>query len=309
MKIWITGADGMVGRNLRADPRAAEHEILAPTRRELDLTDAAATRAFVVRHEPHLIINTAGLVGGIQANMAAQARFLGENLAIGLNVLNAAAEVGTPRLINLGSSCMYPRDLAGRLSEDRLLTAPLEPTNEGYALAKIAVCKLTSALAGEDERRQWRTIIPCNLYGAFDHYDPARSHLMAAILAKVDRAMRDGAGSVEIWGDGEARREFLFAGDLADFIWRFHDRLAEVPDVINVGAGEDATINAYYLAVAAALGYSGTFTHDLARPVGMRRKLLDVAAQTRLGWRPATPLNVGLLAAAADLRRRYPDGV
>ena len=308
MKILITGAGGMVGRNLIADSRCADHHVLAPSRANLDLTDAVATLAFVDRNRPDLIINAAGLVGGIQANMASNARFLAENLAIGLNVLNAAARSDVPRLINLGSSCMYPKDLDGVLTEDRLLTARLEPTNEGYALAKIAGCKLTTALGREGVARIWRTLIPCNLYGAFDHYESSRSHMVAAALDKVERAVRDDAKTVEIWGDGEARREFLFAADLADFIWRFHDRLADLPEVMNVGVGEDVTINDYYRACALAVGYRGGFSHDLTRPVGMRRKLLDVSAQSELGWRPPTPLAAGLLATVADFRRQYPDG-
>ena len=308
MKILITGAGGMVGRNLIADPRRARHDILAPSRADVDLTDGAVTAAFIDRHRPDMIINAAGLVGGIQANMASDARFLAENLAIGLNVLTAAARSDVPRLINLGSSCMYPKDLDGSLTEDLLLSAPLEPTNEGYALAKIATCKLTTGLGRDGVGRTWRTLIPCNLYGAFDHYEPSRSHMVAAALAKVERAVRDDARTVEIWGDGEARREFLFAGDLADFIWRFHDRLADLPEVMNVGVGEDVTINDYYRACAVAVGYRGGFSHDLARPVGMRRKRLDVSAQSKLGWRPPTPMAAGLLATVADLRRQYPNG-
>lgn len=308
MKILITGAGGMVGRNLIANPRRASHDVLAPSRAEVDLTDRAVTAAFIDRHRPDLIINAAGLVGGIQANMASDARFLAENLAIGLNVLTAAARSDVPRLINLGSSCMYPKDLDGSLTEDLLLSAPLEPTNEGYALAKIATCKLTTGLGRDGVGRTWRTLIPCNLYGEFDHYEPSRSHMVAAALAKVERAVRDDARTVEIWGDGEARREFLFAGDLADFIWRFHDRLADLPEVMNVGVGEDVTINDYYRACAVAVGYRGGFSHDLARPVGMRRKRLDVSAQSKLGWRPPTPMAAGLLATVADLRRQYPNG-
>ena len=307
MRVLVTGAGGMVGRNVLADPRAADHEVFAPSRATLDLTDAGAVLAYVDRQRPELIIHAAGRVGGIQANMAEPARFLADNLAMGLNLLTAAARAEVPRLINLGSSCMYPRDLDGRLSEDRLLSAPLEPTNEGYAIAKIAICRLTTYLGREGNRRTWRTLIPCNLYGAFDNYDTARSHLLAAIVAKIDRAVREGSPSVEIWGDGEARREFLFAGDLADFIWSFHDRLAALPEVINVGTGEDDTINAYYRAVAETLGYRGGFTHDLSRPVGMRRKLMDVAVQTRLGWTPKTALAAGLEATAADYRRRVHD--
>ena len=302
MKILLTGARGMVGRNLLAHPGARGHEILGPGREALDLRDGAASLAYIEALRPDLIIHAAGVVGGIQANINENARFLADNLAIGLNVLTAAARVGVPRLINLGSSCMYPRDVDGLLGEDLLLTRPLEPTNEGYALAKIAAWKLAQLFDLERSDLCYRTLIPPNLYGRFDHYDPVRSHLMPAIIRKIEDAKARGEASIEIWGDGDARREFMYAGDLADFIWRFHDRLEVLPDTLNVGVGEDATINAYYRAAAAALGYEGGFHHDLSRPVGMRRKLLDVGRQHRLGWTPPTGLAEGLIAAAADYR-------
>ena len=303
MKILVTGAAGMVGRNLLADPRAGRHVILAPPRNELDFTDSVACDAYLVRERPDLIIHLAAMVGGVQANVDAPATFLADNLAISLNLLTAARSSETPRLINLGSSCMYPRDRQGALSEDQLLTGPLEPTNEGYALAKLAAWKLTQAFGREAPGRLWRTLIPPNLYGPHDRYDPARSHLLAAAIAKIDHALSIDAPEVEIWGDGMARREFMFAGDLADFIWRFHDRLDDLPETVNVGVGEDATVNDYYRTVASVVGYGGAFRHDLGRPIGMRRKLLDVTGQMRLGWRPATPLAQGVAAAVAAYRR------
>jgi len=303
MKILVTGAGGMVGRNLLADPRALRHHILSPSRSELDLADRVACDAFMAREQPDLIIHLAAVVGGLQAHITAPATFLADNLSIGLNLLSAARRAETPRLINIGSSCMYPRDREAALREDQLLTGALEPTNEGYALAKIAAWKLTQAFGRETPDRLWRTLIPPNLYGPHDRFDPARSHLLAAAIAKTDRALLEGAREVEIWGDGTARREFLFAGDLADFIWRFHDRLEDLPETLNVGAGEDATVDDYYHAVASVMGYRGTFRHDPDRPVGMRRKLLDVTGQTRLEWRPATPLATGLGVAVAAYRR------
>jgi GDP-L-fucose synthase len=302
MKILVTGAAGMVGRNLLADPRSGRHLILAPTRNELDLTDSIACDAYLVRERPDLVIHLAAVVGGVQAHIDAPATFLADNLAIGINLLGAARRAETPRLINLASSCMYPRDRQGALSEDQLLTGPLEPTNEGYAIAKIAAWKMTQAFGREAPGRLWRTLIPPNLYGPHDRYGPARSHLLAAAIAKIDRALSLDSPEVEIWGDGTARREFMFAGDLADFIWRFHDRLEDVPETLNVGVGGDATVNDYYRTVAAVMGYRGAFSHDLGRPVGMRRKLLDVTGQARLGWRPATPLVEGISAAVAALR-------
>jgi len=301
VKVLITGSGGMVGRNLMADSRAAEHELLHPSRRELELSDAAACLAYVDRHRPDAIIHLAALVGGIQANIQAPARFLSENLTIGLNVIGAARLVGTPRVINLGSSCMYPRDINHPLSEDRLLSGPLEPANEGYALAKLAIWKLADAI-GAETGLLYRTFIPPNLYGAFDTFDPVRSHLVAAAILKIDAAMRHGRGEVEIWGDGEARREFMFAADLADFIWDHLDRLHLLPPRMNVGVGVDRTVGEYYRAVADVLGFDGVFVHDLGRPVGFGRKLLDVTVQTDLGWRPATSLAAGIAAAAGYFR-------
>jgi len=302
MKILVTGASGMVGRNLLADPRAGAHRILEPTRAELDLTDRGATRAYLARERPDLVVHLAAVVGGIQANIDGQARFLADNLAIGLNLLTAARQVGVPRLINLASSCMYPVGAPQPLGEASLLSGPLEPTNEGYALAKIAAWKLAHLLSAQAPDLAWRTIIAPNLYGPHDRFDPVRSHLVPAAILKIDAAMRQGANLVEIWGDGTARRELMFAADLADFLWRFHDRLEDLPDPLNVGAGADRTVGEIYQAVAAALGFEGAFVHDLAKPTGVREKRLDINAQTRLGWRPATTLAAGLAATVAYIR-------
>jgi len=306
MKILVTGASGMVGRNLLADPRAAAHDILGPTRGELDLRDKVACEAWLARGRPDLVIHLAAVAGGIQANIDHPARFLVDNLAIGVNLLTAARAAGVGRLINLGSSCMYPRDLPGTLTEDQLLTGPLEPTNEGYALAKIAAWKLCQAMNRETPGLRYVTLIPPNLYGAHDRYDPVWSHLVAAAILKIDMAQREGRREVEIWGDGAARREFLFAADLADFIWRHLGRLGDLPETMNVGFGVDLTVTQYYHAAARALGYDGAFIHDINKPTGMRRKLLDVSAQRRLGWDPPTGLTAGVAAAVEDYRSRRP---
>jgi GDP-L-fucose synthase len=302
MRILLTGGSGVVGRNILADPRAAAHEIWTPSRADLDLLDAAVCRRFVADLAPDLVIHSAAVVGGIQANIDGGGRFLGENLAIGLSVVGAARAAKIPRLINLASSCIYPVGAESPIPEHRLLTGALEPTNEGYALAKLATWKMVQAFGREIPGATWRTLVPPNLYGRFDHFHARRSHMMAAAILKIDAALREGRERVEIWGDGAARREFLFAADLADFIWGFCGRLDELPETLNVGVGEDHAIDDYYQAVAAAMGYLGGFTHDPARPEGVRRKLLDVSGQRRLGWSPPTSLAQGLEAAVAWFR-------
>ena len=298
MKVFITGASGMVGRNLLADTRAARHDLLTPTRAELDLTDAAATATYVGEHRPDLIIHCAGKVGGIQANIEAPDRFLFDNLAIGLSVLGAARRARTPQLINLGTSCMYPVGMNRPLIPGDLLAAAVEPTNEGYALAKLAAWKLTEAAGRAAPDLVWRTIIPPNLYGPYDHFDPTRSHLVPSVILKIGTAVTEGSNEVSIWGDGTARREFMFAADLTDFLWRYHDRLEELPETMNVGVGVDHSIDDYYRRVGNVMGYSGRFTHDLTRPSGIPSKLLDITRQNALGWAPATSLEDGIAATA-----------
>ncbi len=302
MKILVTGASGMVGRNLLSDPRARDHEILAPTRAELDLTDAGATAAYVADSRPDLIMHFAGRVGGIQANIDAPEHFLSENLAIGLSVIGAARRARTPRLINLGTSCMYPMGLDRPLHPDCLLGGPIEPTSENYGLAKLVSWKLTQTIGRASPDLIWRTVIPPNLYGAYDHFDPVRSHLVPSVILKISAAMDAGRDEVSIWGDGAARREFMFAPDLADFLWRYHDRLEELPETMNVGVGVDHSVNDYYRLIGEVLGYAGRFTHDRSRPSGIPYKLLDVTAQAKLGWAPRTTLRDGVAATAAYFR-------
>ncbi|MFO1137465.1 MAG: GDP-L-fucose synthase [Paracoccus sp. (in: a-proteobacteria)] len=293
-RLFITGGNGMVGRNLRDHPGSAHWEVLAPSRAELDLADAQALRDFLDRHRPDALVHAAGLVGGIQANMAEPLRYLAENARIGLNVVEAARAAQVPVLINLSSSCAYPRDLGLGLTEDRILTAPLEPTNEGYALAKIMTMRLVEYAAREDASLAWRTLIPCNLYGPHDKYDPRHSHLLPAIIHKLHQAKLAGQDSVDIWGDGEARREFMYAPDLAGAILRALDAPQALPLVMNVGPGVDHSINDYYRIAAEVIDWRGQFWHDLTRPVGMQRKLLDISHQQAWGWAPETALRDGI---------------
>lgn len=295
MKILLTGGRGMVGRNILEHPRAADFEILAPTSAQLDLRDFASVRGYVADHAPDLIIHAAGKVGGIQANIAEPVAFLIENLGMGRNIVLAAQAAGVERLINLGSSCMYPRGHDGALAEDMVLTGELEPTNEGYALAKIVTTRLCQYVTRENPALQYKTMIPCNLYGRHDAFDPKRSHLIPAIIHKTHAAIQAGASDVEIWGDGEARREFMYAGDLADAIVHAIDHFDAMPDVVNIGLGQDHSINDYYRAVADVMGFAGRFVHDLTKPVGMARKLVDIDRQTSWGWAPKHSLRNGIV--------------
>lgn len=293
-KLLVTGGRGMVGRNIVEHPRAMEWDVLAPGRADLDLMDRAAVDAYMTAHQPDLIIHAAGKVGGIRANMAEPVEFLDQNVMIGRNVIMAARAAGVKRLINLGSTCIYPRNAPNPLGEDLLLTGELEPTNEGYALAKIMALRLCQYIRSEDPSFLYKTLIPCNLFGKHDKFDPKNSHLVPAIIHKVHQAQQSGDATVEIWGDGTARREFMYAEDLVDAIFRAADSLEELPDLINIGVGDDKSINDFYQVVAEVIGWKGDFTHDLSKPAGMARKLSDTSRQQAWGWAPQTSLEEGI---------------
>ena len=292
--VLLTGGTGMVGRNVLEHPAAASHQFVAPTRRQLDLTDFEATRAYLRELRPAMVVHCAGTVGGILANARDPVRFLVENADMGRNLLLAAREAGVPRLLNLASSCIYPRDCDQPLEEDMILQGPLEPTNEGYALAKIMVLRLAAFISREDPALHYKTLIPCNLYGRHDRFDADAAHLVPAIIRKVHEASRQGSASVDIWGDGTARREFMYAGDCAGAIIRAIEQFDSLPDLMNVGVGTDHSVDDYYRAVAEVIGWRGQFVHDTSKPTGMRRKLVSVARQAQWGWQPSTPLRDGI---------------
>ena len=284
----------MVGRNLLEHPGIGEFEILAPRSSELDLRNFNAVQSYMQKHQPDMVIHAAGKVGGIQANMREPVGFLLDNLDMGRNIVWAAHQAGIKRLINLGSSCMYPRNHNEPLREEMVLKGELEPTNEGYALAKVVTARLCEYIMREDASYQYKTLIPCNIYGRHDKFDPAHSHLIPAIIHKVYLAKQAGQTSVEIWGDGTARREFMYAGDLADAMMRAIKEFESLPVLMNVGLGYDYTINEYYQAVADVMGYTGSFFYDLSKPVGMARKLVNVERQKAWGWLAGTDFHLGI---------------
>jgi GDP-L-fucose synthase len=296
--ILVTGAGGFVGGNVAAALTESGAQVLAPPRTGLDLGDARVVADYLRDHNVTMIIHAAGRVGGIAANIADPLAFFVDNLRIGEAVVRAADRVGVPELLNLSSSCVYPRDRE-QLAEEDLMSGPLEPTNEAYALAKIAVGRICDWACGGRADRAYRTILPCNLYGPGDHFVGSRAHLVASAIAKVAAAARDGATTVDVWGDGQARREFMHVRDLCDAILFLLPRITQLPQYLNVGTGVDYTVDEYYHAVACAFGWGGQLRHDLTRPVGMRRKLLDVRRLAALGWRAEIGLDHGIADTVA----------
>ena len=294
MKILLTGSRGMVGRNIAEHASACHHVILSPTSAELNLLDAASVQVYISTNKPDMIIHAAGIVGGIQANMAQPVKFLVDNMQMGLNILTSAKACSVKKIMNLGSSCMYPRDAENPLSEDMISKGELEPTNEGYAIAKVAITRLCEYINREDESYLYKTVIPCNLYGKYDKFDPEQSHMIPAVIRKINDAKDQNKEFIDIWGDGLAKREFMYAGDFADFVYYAIAHFELMPQSINVGLGCDYTINEYYHKIADIVGYQGRFSHDLSRPTGMQRKLIDDTSLKTFGWQPRTSLDQGL---------------
>lgn len=293
-KIYITGGSGLVGRNLRENEILAKSEILAPTHAELDLTDYNAVYSFIKEEKPDLIIHTAGLVGGIAANMADPYGFFTNNALMGINLVRAAKELGVKTFLNLSSSCFYPCGAVNPLKEDVILTGAFEKTNEGYGLAKASILKMCEYVTEQFDGFNYKTLIPCNLYGRYDKFSPQKSHLIPAIIRKVADAKANGDKSIEIWGDGESRREFMYAGDFAQIVPQILEKFDEIPSVMNIGLGHDYTINEYYQMIAKVIGVEVEFTHDLTKPSGMRQKLLDISKQKEFGFESRFSLEEGI---------------
>lgn len=287
----------MVGQNILENPGARDWEFIAPSSKELDLTDYAATLAFVKATRPEAVIHCAGRVGGIQANIAHPVDFLVTNLDLGRNIILASRAAGVSKLLNLASSCMYPRNAPNPLGEELILQGELEPTNEGYAIAKIFATRLCQYIQRETPGLHYKTLIPCNLFGRHDKFSPTHSHLIPAIIHKVHQAKSRGLASVEIWGDGSARREFMYAGDLADATLKALREFNQIPDLMNIGLGTDYSIQDYYTCAASVIGWSGTFDYDTTKPVGMKQKLVAVDKQRQWGWMPQTSLRDGIQKA------------
>jgi GDP-L-fucose synthase len=280
------------------DSQNIHGELISVTRLDADLTDSVATHSLMERLRPDVVLHTAARVGGIAANIADPSGYLMDNLLIDSSVLKAAVALGVKRFVYFGSSCMYPRDYRQPLVEGDVLAAPLEPTNEGYALSKIAAAKYCAYVSAQ-YGLEYRVIIPSNLYGPDDDYSLGHGHLVAASLAKVHAAKIAGSPSIDVWGDGTARREFTYVGDLADWLVSHLSEIGSWPEMMNVGFGRDHSVLEYYQAAMDVVGYQGNLLIDPTKPAGMHQKLMSSAVAARFGWRPQTEVIDGMSRAYA----------
>jgi len=296
--VFVAGHRGMVGSALVRRFASEDCEIVTADRATVDLTNSNETERFLQNRKPDVVVVAAAKVGGILANSTFPVDFLAVNLAIALNMIKAAHKCMVRKLLFLGSSCIYPRDAPQPLREEMLLTGSLEPTNEWYAVAKIAGIKLCEAYRsqyGDD----FIAAMPSNLYGPGDNYHPEHSHVPAALIRRVHEAKTMSSPSVTIWGTGTPRREFLYVDDLADaciFMLKHYSEMG----FANVGTGEDFSISDFAVKVAETVGYHGGFEYDTSRPDGMPRKLLDVSKLEALGWKAKTGLSNGLRTTYSD---------
>ncbi|MEJ2290312.1 MAG: GDP-L-fucose synthase [Deinococcales bacterium] len=292
-RIYLAGHTGLAGSAIHRKLQSEGFtNILTRTHHELDLLDQAATNAFFQDAKPDVVILAAARVGGIHANSTHPADFLYDNLQIATNIIHTAHRTGVTKLLNLGSSCIYPKHAPQPITEDSLLTGPLEPTNRAYAIAKIAAIELCDSYRRQ-HGNDYISAMPTNLYGPGDNYDLETSHVLAALLRKIHQAKQAGSPTVTIWGTGTVKREFLHVDDLADAALFLLENVSQ-PGPINVGTGRDITINDLAQLIADVVGYHGTFHHDTTKPDGTPRKLLDVTHLKDLGWEARIGLREGI---------------
>jgi GDP-L-fucose synthase len=296
-RVFVAGHRGMAGSAISRRLASEDCEIVTATRQELDLMDQAAVRAWFMDTKPDAVFVAAAKVGGILANESYPADFLYDNLMIEANVIEASHRADVEKLLFLGSSCIYPKFAKQPMNEDALLTGALEPTNEWYAIAKIAGIKLAQAYR-KQHGRDYISAMPTNLYGPGDNFNLESSHVLPALIRKVHEAKLDGAAAFEIWGTGSPRREFLHVDDLADACVFLMKRYSDA-DHVNVGFGEDIAIAELAMLISEIVGYVGEMVKDVTKPDGTPRKLLDCGRLTDLGWLPSIDLRKGVASTYA----------
>jgi GDP-L-fucose synthase len=293
--VFVAGHGGMVGGALLRRLASEDVKLLTAGRSEVDLRDQAAVDNWFAAKRPQAVFLAAAKVGGIAANNTLRGEFIYDNLIIATNVIHAAHANGAEKLMFLGSSCIYPKLASQPLREDSMLTGPLEPTNEPYAIAKIAGIKMVEAYRSQ-YGSDFINVMPTNLYGRGDNYHPEYSHVVAALIRRFHEAKIAGLSNVVVWGTGTPRREFLYVDDMADACIHLMKTYSD-EKLVNIGTGEDITIAEFARVVAATVGYSGGISFDTSRPDGTPRKLLDVSRLTKLGWRARTSLQDGIKLA------------
>ena len=305
-KIFVAGHRGMVGSAIVRSLHAKGYtNVITATRDQLDLIDQKAVYAFLENERPEYIFIAAAKVGGIHANNTYRADFIFQNLSIESNLIHGAHLTGIQKLMFLGSSCIYPRECPQPIKESYLLTGPLEPTNEMYAVAKIAGIKLCDA-HNQQYGRQYVSVMPTNLYGLNDNYDLNNSHVLPALIHKAHKSKLAGEKTFSVWGSGVPKREFLFADDLADACTFLMDSDYS-GSLLNIGTGVDQTIRELAEAVLEVVGFQGELEFDSSKPDGTPRKLLDVSALNALGWTAQTSLKDGIAVSYKDFQARYPN--
>lgn len=298
MKILVTAGRGMLGASIVQSAQNSDNpiEVVSLTRADVDLRDFDAVSQVLKSVKPDYVVHTAAKVGGIAANIAAPTEFLADNLLIDSAVIEGSRRAGIENLIYFGSSCMYPRDYRQPLIETDILAAPLEPTNEGYALAKITGAKLCSYIS-EQYGYNYRVLIPSNLYGPGDDYTPGKSHLVASTLVKAHNAKTSGVMDIDVWGDGLARREFTYVEDVADWVVHEMNNISNWPQLLNLGIGTDHSIADFYSLAMEVVGVKANLVFDPTKPAGMRQKLMDSSLAKQFGWNPTTSMFEGMKSA------------
>lgn len=306
MSVIIAGSTGLAGTALAKAFKDAGHEVLGINRKVLDLNDSKATKDFVNKHKPEIIIDAAALVGGIAANHSRPVEFLTQNIQIQNNLMAAAFEVGVPKFVFLGSSCIYPKNAPQPIKEEYLLTGPLEETNSAYAIAKIAGIEMLSSYRKEYGVK-WISLMPTNLYGPSDNFNLETAHVLPALLRKFHEAIKRGENFVEVWGTGRPRREFLYVDDLASAVMvaleRYDSNLH-----LNVGTGKDISIHELAIKIAKIVGFHGEIKWNSGRPDGTPQKVLDISRISSLGWKPSITLDEGISSTLTWLEHAMETG-
>ena len=297
MSVIVAGATGLAGSAIVKAFASTGHEVIGINRSVVDLMDAQATKAFISRSNPSLIVDAAAMVGGIGANNAYPVEFLSDNLTIQNNLMRAAHKAQVPNFVFLGSSCIYPRDCAQPIQEEYLMTGPLEATNSAYAVAKIAGIEMVNSYRKEYGTK-WISLMPTNLYGPNDNYDLSNSHVLPAFIRRFVEATEGGASAVTLWGSGSPLREFLHVDDLAQAVVVASEKYDSSLH-LNVGSGEDLSIKELATKVAAAAGFTGKIEWDSSKPDGTPRKVLEVSRMKALGWKPTITLDEGIASTIA----------